>query len=103
MLSDEHYCCAARRDIALPPSQDAVLPHRCGACRQGLAADGRHGQRCIYISSFRKLRYDSIERLLHSTIRDGIGQAASQPHNLPGCRAHHPQPSHSPGQPSVSM
>ena len=82
-LADEYYRYAARRDLALPPTHDTVLPRRCAACGMGVARDGLHGQRCIYSSTFTKLRHDSIERLLHDTIRDGIGLAYRQQHGLP--------------------
>lgn len=82
-LSDEQYRYAARRDLGLPPTKDRVLPRKCSACGVGVAADGLHGQRCVYNSSFTKLRHDSIEQLLHSTIAAGIGRAYRQPHNLP--------------------
>ena len=82
-LSDEFYRYAARRDLGLPPTRDRVLPHRCGACRMGVCADGFHGQRCIHNSAFTKLRHDSIEALLHGVIRDGIGLAYRQEHGLP--------------------
>ena len=80
-LADEYYRYAARRDLALPPTHDTVLPRRCAACGMGVAGDGLHGQRCIYSST--RLRHDSIERLLHDTIRDGIGLAYRQQHGLP--------------------
>ena len=82
-LSDEHYRFAARRDVGLPPTKDTVLPHKCSACGVGMAADGRHGQRCVHNSAYTKLRHDSIEQLLHSTIIGGIGRAYRQQHNLP--------------------
>ena len=28
-----------------------MLPHKCSACGLGMAADGLHGQRCVYNSS----------------------------------------------------
>ena len=67
----------------LPPTRDRLLPHRCGACRMGICADGFHGQRCIYNSAFTKLRHDGIEALLHDIIRDGVGLAYRQQHGLP--------------------
>ena len=82
-LSDEHYRYAARRDIGLPPTKATVLPQRCGTCGMGVAADGLHGQRCIYSSILTRLRHDSIEQLLHSTIVGGVGRAYRQQHNLP--------------------
>ena len=82
-LPDEYYRYAARRDLGLRPTQDRVLPRRCAACGMGVAPDGLHGQRCIYSSTYTKLRHDSIEVLLHDTIRDGVGQAYRQQHNLP--------------------
>jgi hypothetical protein len=82
-LSDEHYRLAARRDIGLPPTKDTVLPRKCSACGLGCAADGRHGQRCIYNGGLTRLRHDSIEQLLHSTVVGGIGRAYRQPRNLP--------------------
>ena len=60
-----------------------MLQHRCGSCRMGICADGFHGQRCIHNSAFTKLRHDSIERLLHDIIRDGVGLAYRQQHGLP--------------------
>ena len=66
-LPDEHYGYAARRDLGLPPTKDLFLPRRCGACGMAMAADGLHGQRCIYSSTFIKLRHDSIEKQLHDT------------------------------------
>ena len=81
-LSDEFYRYAARRDIGLPPTTDTVLPHRCGACQIGVAADGLHRQRCVYNAAFAKLRHDSIEQLLHSIIIGGVGRAYRQPSNL---------------------
>ena len=82
-LSDEHYRYTARRDLGLPPTRDTVLPHRCGACKLGIAADGLLGQRCVDNSAFTKLRHDSSEQLLHNTIVGGVGRAYRQPHNLP--------------------
>jgi hypothetical protein len=82
-LSDEFYRYSARRDLGLPPTRDRVLPHRCNACGMGVAEDGGHGQRCIHNSTFTKLRHDSIEVLLHNVIRDGIGIAWRQQHDLP--------------------
>ena len=82
-LSDEFYRYSARRDLGLPPTRDRVLQHRCGSCRMGICADGFHGQRCIHNSAFTKLRHDSIERLLHDIIRDGVGLAYRQQHGLP--------------------
>jgi len=82
-LPDEYYRYAARRDLGLPPTKDRMLPRRCAACGMGVAADGLHGQRCVYSSTFTKLRHDSIEALLHNTIKDGIGHAYRQQHNLP--------------------
>lgn len=49
----------------------------------GMAPDGLHGQRCIHNSTFTKLRHDSIEKLLHDVIRDGVGLAWRQPRGLP--------------------
>ena len=60
-LADEYYRYAARRDLGLPPARDVTLPRLCNACGVSVAADGRHGQRCIYNSSYTKLRHDSIE------------------------------------------
>ena len=77
-LSDEHYRYAARRDVGLPPTKATVLPQRCGACGMGVAADGLHGQRCIYSSILTRLRHDSIEQLLHSTVIGGVGRAYRQ-------------------------
>ena len=85
-LPDEYYRYAARRDLGLRPTQDRVLPRRCAACGMGVAPDGLHGQRCIYSSTFTKLRHDSIEVLLHNTIRDGVGQAYRQELNLPAAQ-----------------
>ena len=82
-LSDEYYRYAARRDLGLPPTRDRILPYRCGACRMGMAPDGLHGQRCIHNNTFTKLRHDSIEKLLHDVIRDGVGLAWRQPRGLP--------------------
>ena len=82
-LPDEYYRYAARRDLALPPTSDNVLPRQCGACGMQVAADGYLGQRCIYQRTFTKLRHDSIETLLHNTIRDGVGLSYRQQHNLP--------------------
>lgn len=82
-LPDEFYRYAARRDLGLPPTQDRVLPRQCSACGMGVAADGLHGQRCVFSSTFTKLRHDSIEVLLHNTIRDGVGHAYRQQHGLP--------------------
>lgn len=82
-LADEYYRYAARRDLGLPPTQDTVLPQRCGACGLAVAADGLHGQRCIYRSRLITLRHNSIEKLLHDTVRDGIGHAYRQERNLP--------------------
>ena len=62
-LADEYYRYAARRDLGLPPARDVTLPRLCNACGVSVAADGRHGQRCIYNSSYTKLRHDSIHRL----------------------------------------
>ena len=59
-LADEYYRYAARRDLGLPPARDVTLPRLCNACGVSVAADGRHGQRCIYNSSYTKLRHDSI-------------------------------------------
>ena len=61
-LADEYYRYAARRDLGLPPTRDVTLPRQCAACGVSVAEDGRHGQRCIYNSSYTKLRHDSIER-----------------------------------------
>ena len=83
-LSDEFYRYAARRDLGLPPTRDRVLPHRCGECGMGVAADGYHGQRCIHNSAFTKLRHDGIETLLHDVIRDGVGLAWRQQRGLSG-------------------
>ena len=83
-LPDEYYRYAARRDLGLPPTSDTVLPRQCGACGMRVAADGFHGQRCIYNSTYTKLRHDTIEKLLHDTVRDGVGHAYRQQHNLPG-------------------
>ena len=83
VLSDEFYRYSARRDIGLPPTRDRVLPHRCGACRMDICADGFHGQRCIHNSAFTKLRHDGFEALLHDIIRDGVGLAYRQQHGLP--------------------
>jgi len=82
-LSNEHYRYAARRDVGLPPTKATVLPQRCGACGMDVAADGLHGQRCVYSSTHTKLRHDSIEQLLHSTIVGGVGRACRQQHKLP--------------------
>ena len=83
-LPDEYYRYAARRDLGLPPTNDTILPRQCGACGARIASDGYHGQRCIHNSAYIKLRHDSIEKLLHDTVRDGIGHAYRQQHNLPG-------------------
>lgn len=82
-LSDEFYRYAARRDLALPPTQDRTLPQRCSACHNRIAADGLHGPRCIYNGRYTRLRHDTIETLLHRVVRDGIGLAYRQPHGLP--------------------
>jgi len=82
-LSDEFYRYAARRDLGLPPTKDRVLPRQCSACRHGVAADGLHAQRCMFNSATRKLRHDTIEVQLVETIRDGVGIAYRQQHNLP--------------------
>ena len=82
-LSDEFYRYAARRDLGLPPTRDRVLPRQCPACGLGVAEDGLHGQRCIFNSATRKLRHDTIEVQLMETIRDGVGIAYRQQHNLP--------------------
>ena len=82
-LSDEFYRYAARRDLGLPPTRDRVLPSRCAACGLSVAADGLHGQRCIFTSAARKLRHDTIEVQLVETVRDGVGIAYRQEHNLP--------------------
>ena len=82
-LSDEFYRYAARRDLGLPPTKDRVLPSHCAACGLGVAADGLHGQRCIFNSATRKLRHDTVEVQLVETIRDGVGIAYRQEHNLP--------------------
>jgi len=82
-LSDEFYRCAARRDMGLPPTKDRVLPRRCPACRLGVAADGLHALRCTFNSATTKLRHDTIEMQLVETIRDGVGIAYRQQHNLP--------------------
>ena len=60
MLADEYYRYAARRDLGLRPTTDVSMPRQCSACGVSTAADGRHGQRCIYNSSYTKLRHDSI-------------------------------------------
>ena len=49
-----------------------------------MAADGRHGQRCVYNSTYTTLRHDSIEKLLHSTIIGGIGRVYRQQRNMAG-------------------
>ena len=82
-LSDEFYRCSARRDLGLAPTKDRVLPRQCAACGLGIAADGLHGQRCVYNSAFAKMRHDAIEQLLHETVRDGVGLAYRQEHGLP--------------------
>ena len=82
-LADEYYRYAVRRDLGLAPTQDRILPRRCGACGMGIASDGLHGQRCIHNSSYIKLRHDSIEHVIHNTIRDGIGHSYRQQHGLP--------------------
>ena len=82
-LADEYYRYAARRDLGLPHTQDIVLPQRCGACGLAVAADGLHGQRCIYRGRLTTLRHNSIEKVLHDTVRDGIGHAHRQERNLP--------------------
>ena len=82
-LADEYYRYAARRDLGLPPTRDVTLPRQCAACGVSTAEDGRHGQRCIYNSSYTKLRHDSIEMLLHDAVRDGVGQAQRQQRGLP--------------------
>ena len=83
MLADEYYRYAARRDLGLRPTQDVTMPRQCSACGVSTAADGRHGQRCIYNSSYTKLRHDSIELLLHNAVRDGVGHAERQQRGLP--------------------
>ena len=83
ILPDEYYRYAARRDIGLKPTKDRILPRQCGSCGMSVAADGLHGQRCIHNSHYTKLRHDSIERLLHAAVRDGIGLSYRQQHNLP--------------------
>ena len=82
-LSDEFYRYAARRDLGLPPTKDRMLPRQCHAYRLGVAADGLHAQRSICNSATRKLRHDTIEVQLMETIRDGVGIAYRQQHNLP--------------------
>ena len=82
-LSDEFYRYSARRDLGLPPTRDRVLQHRCGSCRMGilcgwLSRTAMHSQQRLH-----KLRHDSIERLLHDIIRDGVGLAYRQQHGLP--------------------
>ena len=64
-LVDEYYRYAARRDLGLPPARDVTLPRLCNACGVSVAADGRHGQRCIYNSSYTKLRHDSIAAVVY--------------------------------------
>ena len=79
-LADEYYRYAARRDLGLPPARDVTLPRLCNACEVSVAADGRHGQRCIYNSSYTKLRHDSITKLRHDSIVDSIEKLV-----LPSC------------------
>ena len=74
----------ARGDLGLqPPTRNRVLPRGCAACGMGVAADGLHGQLCIYSSTPIQLRHDGIERLLHDASRDDIGLAYRQQHGLP--------------------
>ena len=81
-LADEFYRYTVKRDLGLPPTHDWTLPHQCADCGMKMAADGFHGQRCIGSNGFTKLRHDSIERLLHNTVREGVWLAYGQQHNL---------------------
>ena len=77
-LADEYYRYAARRDLGLPPARDVTLPRLCNACGVSVAADGRHGQRCIYNSSYTKLRHDSIAAAWRPKLSSWYAQSATR-------------------------
>ena len=83
VLADEFYRNSARRDLGLQPTRCNTLPRQCSSCGVSEAADGLHPQRCIYNSTITTLRHNTIEKLLHDTVRDGVGEAIRQQHNLP--------------------
>ena len=83
VLADEFYRYSARRDLALPPVRHTVLPRQCSSCHGPMAADGLHAQRCIRNSAITILRHNTIEKLLHDVVRDGVGDARRQQPNLP--------------------
>ena len=68
---------------AMRPTQTSCCPIHYSACGMAVAADGRHGQHCIYSSSFINLSHDSIEQPLHDVVRGGVGHAQRQQRGLP--------------------